>query len=140
VKLAIVSIDKNAFLPASYPHGFRGSENLSPAAWMRPDLTEEDRIVLSQPPEVAIFGLPLRRRTASRIGKDIIMSIGNAVQRGSVVYVYDEKGRQIASISAGSGPKDGLTGYTSSTVNVRRGSVIYTYDAHGRQTASTTAR
>lgn len=68
------------------------------------------------------------------------MAIGNAVQRGSLVYVYDEKGRQIAAISAGSGPNDGLTGYTSSTVNVRRGSLIYSYDAHGRQIATTTAR
>ncbi|MDI9849519.1 hypothetical protein QM467_15795 [Rhodoblastus sp. 17X3] len=68
------------------------------------------------------------------------MAIGNAVQRSSFIYVYDEKGHQIATIPAGSGPKDGLTGYTSSTVNVRRGSFIYTYDAKGRQIASTPAR
>ncbi len=68
------------------------------------------------------------------------MAIGNAVQRGPVVYVHDEIRRQIATITAGSGPKDGLTGYTSSTVNVRRGSVIYSYDAHGRQIATATAR
>jgi len=68
------------------------------------------------------------------------MAIGNAVQRGSFVYIYDEKGRQIGSVSAGSGKDDGLTGYTSSTVNVRRGSFIYTYDEKGRQTGSTPAR
>ena len=68
------------------------------------------------------------------------MAIGNAVQRGSLVYVYDEKGRQLSSIIAGSGPKDGLTGYTSSTVNIRRGTLIYTYDEKGRQIASTIAR
>lgn len=68
------------------------------------------------------------------------MAIGNAVQRGSYVYVYDEKGRQTCAIASGSGPKDGLTGYTSSTVNVRRGSYIYTYDEKGRQTSATPAR
>jgi hypothetical protein len=68
------------------------------------------------------------------------MPIGNVVQRGSLVYVYDERGRQISTIMAGSGPSDGLTGYTSSTVNVRRGSVIYSYDTHGRQIATTIAR
>jgi len=65
------------------------------------------------------------------------MAIGNAVQRSSFVYVYDDKGRQIGTISAGSGPRDGLQGYTSSTVNVRRGSYIYTYDERGRQISST---
>jgi hypothetical protein len=72
--------------------------------------------------------------------KDFVMAIGNAVQRGSFIYIYDEKGRQIASVGAGSGPKDGLTGYTSSTVNVRRGSFIYSYDERGRQISSTPAR
>lgn len=68
------------------------------------------------------------------------MAIGNAVQRGSLIYVYDERGRQLTTIIAGSGPNDGLTGYTSSTVNVRRGSLVYTYDARGRQIATTIAR
>jgi hypothetical protein len=68
------------------------------------------------------------------------MAIGNAVQRGTVVYIYDEKGHQTGSVSAGSGKDDGLKGYTSSTVNVRRGTVIYTYDEKGRQKASTPAR
>ncbi len=67
------------------------------------------------------------------------MPIGNAVQRGSWVYIYDEKGPQIASVPSGSGPKDGLKGYTSSTVNVRRGSWIYTYDEKGRQISVTPA-
>ena len=67
------------------------------------------------------------------------MAIGNAVQRGTLVYVYDEKGRQLFSVGAGTGPKDGLTGYASSTVNVRHGSIIYTYDVHGRQISTTFA-
>jgi hypothetical protein len=68
------------------------------------------------------------------------MAIGNAIQKGSWVYIYDEKGRQLATVSAGSGSQDGLTGYTSSTVNVRKGSWIYTYDEKGRQISTTSAR
>lgn len=68
------------------------------------------------------------------------MAIGNAVQRGSFIYVYDEKGRQIATIPAGSGANDGLTGYTSSRVNVRRNSFIYTFNEKGQQIAMAPAR
>ena len=65
------------------------------------------------------------------------MAIGSAVQRGSLVYVYDEKGRRLTSLLAGQVLKDGLQGYTSSTVSVRRGSLIYTYDERGRPLSST---
>jgi hypothetical protein len=68
-----------------------------------------------------------------------IMAIGSAVQRGSLIYVYDEKGRLLTSLLAGKGPKEGLQGYTSSTVSVRRGSLIYTYDQSGRRLSSTLA-
>ena len=68
------------------------------------------------------------------------MAIGNAVQKGSYVYIYDEKGRQTTSLSAGSGKDDGLKGYTSSTVNIRKGSYIYSFDARGRQLSMTSAR
>ena len=68
------------------------------------------------------------------------MAIGNTVQKGSYVYIYDEKGRQLAYISAGSGPEDGLKGYTSTTVNIRRGGFIYTYDEKGKQLSYTSAR
>ena len=40
------------------------------------------------------------------------------------------------SVYAGTGPNDGLKGYTSSTVSVRRGSQIYVYDNKGRQISS----
>jgi hypothetical protein len=56
------------------------------------------------------------------------MAIGSAVQRGSLIYVYDEKGHRLTSLLAGGGPKEGLQGYTSSTVSVRRGSLVHTYD------------
>lgn len=68
------------------------------------------------------------------------MAIGNAVQRGSFVYIYDENGRQRGTVSAGSGPNDGLKGYASSRVNVQRGSFIYSYDEQGRQVGTTSAR
>ncbi|QCP47889.1 hypothetical protein FAZ95_01030 [Trinickia violacea] len=68
------------------------------------------------------------------------MAIGSAVQRGSFVYIYDEKGRQLRSLSAGNGPQYGLKGYTSGTVNIRRGSFTFTYDERGRQKSSTSAK
>ena len=68
------------------------------------------------------------------------MAIGNAVQRGSFVYVYDEKNRQMFSKPAGSGKDDGLKGYTILTINIRRGGFIYTYNEKGQQTGSTPAR
>ena len=60
------------------------------------------------------------------------MTIGNALQRGTYVYVKDERGRDLCQLQAGSGPKDGLVGYTGSTVSIRRGSYVYTYDERGR--------
>jgi len=68
------------------------------------------------------------------------MAIANAVQRGSTVYVYNEKNQQIMVRSAGSGPNDGLKGYTGSSVNIQRGSTIYTYNEKGQQTGATSAR
>jgi hypothetical protein len=67
------------------------------------------------------------------------VAIGNAVQRGALVYVYDEKGRQLTVLTGGNAPKDGLQGYTSSSVNVRRGSLIFSYDPRGRQLTVTQA-
>jgi len=70
------------------------------------------------------------------------MTIGSAVQRGTSVYIYDEKGRQLGVIGVGSGSRanDGLKGYTGSTVSVQRGSTIYIYDEKGRQKGVTPAR
>jgi hypothetical protein len=67
------------------------------------------------------------------------MAIGSAVQRGSLIYVYNERGRRLTSLLAGNGPKDGPEGYTSSTVGVRRNSMTYTYDEKGRRLSSTLA-
>lgn len=68
------------------------------------------------------------------------MTIGSAVQKGTTVYIYDEKGHQIANVSAGSGKEDGLKGYTSTTVTVRRGTTLYTFDEKGHQKFVTSAR
>jgi hypothetical protein len=68
------------------------------------------------------------------------MAIGTAIKRGTFVYVYDEKGRQLFSIGAGYRPEDGLTGYTSTTVSVRRGGFIYTYNEKGQQISAHSAR
>lgn len=68
------------------------------------------------------------------------MAIGSAVQRGNHVYVYDERGRQLAMLQAGAGPRDGLVGYTGATVSIRRGANVFTYDESGRQLSMTPAR
>ncbi len=60
------------------------------------------------------------------------MSIGHAVQRGTLIYIYDQNGRQVTSVSApGRWPDDGLKGYTASAVNVQKGTLIYSYDEAG---------
>ncbi len=60
------------------------------------------------------------------------MAISSAIQRGNSVYVYDERGRLLYTRSAGTGPRDGLQGFTSSTVSIRRGNSVITYDERGR--------
>jgi len=57
------------------------------------------------------------------------MAIGNVVQCGSSLYVYDEGGTQIGTIAMGA--NDRLLGYTSSTVSVWRASTIFTYGEKG---------
>ena len=82
----------------------------------------------------------IRRFRSSPVAEEMEMAIGNAVQRGSLVFAYDENNRQIFAKPAGSGPNDGLTGYTSSRVSIRRGNLIYVYDEKGRQVGATPAR
>jgi hypothetical protein len=57
--------------------------------------------------------------------------IGSALERGSFIFVFDESGHVLFSKARGSGPKDGLLGFTGSTVTVRFGSIIYTYGKDG---------
>jgi hypothetical protein len=55
--------------------------------------------------------------------------ITNAVQRGTTIYVYNERGQQILALS---GDPNSLKGYTSGSVNVLRGSSLYTYNEQGQ--------
>jgi hypothetical protein len=61
------------------------------------------------------------------------MPIASAIQRGSAVYVYDERNRQLFSRTIGTKPQDGLVGYTATTVSIRVGNLVTTYDVTGRQ-------
>jgi hypothetical protein len=66
------------------------------------------------------------------------MTIAKAVQRGTLIYIYDEAGAAVTSISApGRWPSDGLKTYTPTTVSVQKGSLLYNYDKTGRQTGIT---
>ncbi len=60
------------------------------------------------------------------------MAISSAIQRRDTVYVYDERGRLLYTRPTGSGPKDGLQGFTSTTVTIRRGGSVYVFDERGR--------
>jgi len=68
------------------------------------------------------------------------MAIANVVERGAFIYVYDASGTTLCMLQSGSGPNEGLKGYTSSTVNIRRGAFIFTYDEKGRQLTMTSAQ
>ena len=58
------------------------------------------------------------------------MAIGMAQQKGSWVYVYDEKNHQTCTLSGE------LYGYTSSTVTIKKGSWLYMYDEKGHNTGT----
>lgn len=63
------------------------------------------------------------------------MTIGYAEQRGTLIYIYDQDGKQVTSVSApGRWPEDGLKDYSASNIHVRKGTLMYTYDEHGHQT------
>lgn len=62
------------------------------------------------------------------------MAIGNAVQRGTLIYVYDQHGNPITSISApGRWPNDGLKGFDATSINIQKGTLLYTYDEMGHK-------
>ncbi len=64
------------------------------------------------------------------------MPIANVIQRSNTVTVYDEKNRYLWSRSVGSGPNDGVAGYTAGQVNIRNGKTITSYDEKGRYISS----
>ena len=51
--------------------------------------------------------------------------IATAVQNGSYVYVYDERGNQLYSKSGV------LVGFTSTSVSVKNGNYVHVYDEKG---------
>ena len=53
--------------------------------------------------------------------------IRSAIERGSLICAFDEHGMTLFSKAKGSGPNDGLLGFSGSTVTVGFGSIIYTY-------------
>ena len=60
------------------------------------------------------------------------MTIGSAIQKGKMVYVYDEAGRILYSkVVTTSRPRDGLKGYTGSTITIQSGGMLMTYDEKG---------
>ncbi|EIJ36426.1 hypothetical protein [Thiothrix nivea] len=63
------------------------------------------------------------------------MAIGHALQKGTLIYVYDQSGHQITSISApGRYQEDGLKGFTPEAVHVQKGQLLYLYNERGQQT------
>ncbi|WP_418185342.1 hypothetical protein ACNSOS_11095 [Aliarcobacter vitoriensis] len=61
------------------------------------------------------------------------MAIGNVMEKGNYVYIYDEKNQQTGMISIFPNNGDRLMGYTSSTINVKKGSYVYTYNEKAQQ-------
>ena len=59
------------------------------------------------------------------------MAISSAIERGALIYAYDERGTTLFAKNKGNGPNDGLIGFTGSTMTARYGSVITTFDEHG---------
>jgi hypothetical protein len=57
--------------------------------------------------------------------------IGSAIERGSLIYVFDTDGNTLFVKNRGNGPRDGLLGFTGSSMTARYGSTIYTYDESG---------
>lgn len=66
------------------------------------------------------------------------MAISKAVQRGTLIYIYDQNGEAVTSISApGRLPTDGLKAYNEHSISVQKGALLYSYDKQGRQTGIT---
>ena len=62
------------------------------------------------------------------------MAIATAIQRGSRVYVYDDRKHELYSKSGE------LHGFTGSSVSVRDGNRIHVYDEKGHETANLAAK
>ena len=61
------------------------------------------------------------------------MAIGNVMEKGNLIYAYDEKNKQLFAKPFNSKNGAKLMGYTNSTVNIKKGNLVYTYDEKGKQ-------
>ena len=59
------------------------------------------------------------------------MAIGSAIERGSLICVYDEHGIRCSRRPGDQAPRTDCSEFTGSTVTARFGSIIYTYDENG---------
>ncbi|KAA0914288.1 hypothetical protein [Psychrobacter sp. ANT_WB68] len=57
--------------------------------------------------------------------------ITNVIQKGSNIYIYNERGVVQAQIGLGMGERSGLKGFTAHSVSVQQGDTIWNYDEHG---------
>lgn len=55
--------------------------------------------------------------------------IATAIEKGGMVYAYNEKGMQTLVIPTGSGR---MIGFTQSTISIQKGGQIYVFDNTGR--------
>jgi hypothetical protein len=67
------------------------------------------------------------------------MAIATVVQRGNLIQALNEKGQTLFIRPAGSGPNDGLKGYTSTTVTIQIGTIVYTINERGHTLFVTSA-
>ena len=59
--------------------------------------------------------------------------ISNALQKGTLIYIYDHIGQPVTSIAIPQRyPEDGLIGFTQQNVFVRKGSLVHAYNESGR--------
>jgi hypothetical protein len=62
------------------------------------------------------------------------MAIGNVVKKGTTIFVYDERGKQLFTQTGD------LHGFTSGTAVIKKESTLFTFNETGRQVATTSAR
>ncbi|MDY6265122.1 MAG: hypothetical protein SPM09_11995 [Fibrobacter sp.] len=60
------------------------------------------------------------------------MAIGSALDKGSIVEIYDENGNQTGYVYKSE--DDHLIGYSSSSVSIDFGNIIRIYDKRGNET------
>lgn len=65
------------------------------------------------------------------------MTIANAVVKGTMIYIYDEKGKLIRQLGMAGGT---FVGFTATTVSIKKGSHILIYNEQGKQTGTMPAR